>query len=87
MLPGVACPEHHQLLSGIGSFFLSGLHVLFLLLLEILVLIIIFKLIAVFFTQCCKTVMKNRVMIARRLEMADQSYILGQISFSVKDYA
>ena len=43
--------------SGTGSLFRSALQFLFLLFLGILVLVIIFKLIAVFFTQCCETVM------------------------------
>ena len=75
-----------QLPSPISSLFRSRLEFLFLLLLGILVLVIIFKLIVVFFTQCCKSSIQTRVMIARRLEMVDLSYNPGQISFSDRDY-
>mgnify|MGYP002652054419 FL=1 len=73
-------------LFSISSLFRSGLEFLFLLFIGILVLVIIFKLIVVFFTQCCKSSIQTRVMIARRLEMVDLSYNPGQISFSDKDF-
>ena len=73
--------------SHISSLFPSRLQFLFLLLLGILVLVITFKLTAVFFTQCCKTGIQARVVVAQQLEMVDRSYNPGQISFSDKDYA
>ena len=63
--------------SGIGSFLLSRLQFLFLLLLGILVLVRVFKLITVFFTQCCKTSMEAKVMMAQQLEMVNQFYDSG----------
>ena len=72
-------------LFSISSLFRSGLEFLFPLF-GILVLVIIFKLIVVFFTQCCKSSIQTRVMIALWLEMVDLSYNPGQISFSDRDY-
>ena len=73
-------------LFSISSLFRSGLEFLFLLFIGILVLVIIFKLIVVFFTQCCKSSIQTKVMISQRLEMVDLSYNPGQISFSDRDY-
>ena len=72
-------------LFSISSLFRSGLEFLFPLF-GILVLVIILKLIVVFFTQCCKSSIQTRVVIALWLEMVDLSYNPGQISFSDRDY-
>ena len=73
-------------LFSISSLFRSRMEFLFLLFIGILVLVIIFKLIVVFFTQCCKSSIQTQVMIAQWLEMVDLSYNPGQISFSDRDY-
>ena len=73
-------------LFSISSLFRSRMEFLFLLFIGILVLVIIFKLIVVFFTQCCKSSIQTKVMIAPWLEMVDLSYNPGQISFSDRDY-